>query len=45
MVIPLKIKGYAIMDTLVNFSAYEGRVDFDRVAVIDMKMSENDTFR
>lgn len=28
MVIPLKIKGYAIMDALVNFPAYKGRVDF-----------------
>ncbi len=28
MIIPLKIKGYAIMDTLVNFPAYKGWVDF-----------------
>lgn len=45
MVSPLKIQGYAIMDALVNFPAYKGRVDFDQVAVIDMKMSENDMFR
>jgi len=28
MVISLKIKGYAIMDTLVNFPAYKEWVDF-----------------
>ncbi len=27
MVIHLKIKGYAIMDALVNFPVYKGRVD------------------
>jgi hypothetical protein len=33
------------METLVHFPAYKGQVDFDQVAVIDMKMSENDKFR